>query len=105
MFEEKGFVEGELLNGRIETRFIPLPAYDMEIIEIEAAGLTSKECEDEIVSQFWRFTEDLVIRFNLVGGFCASDYPDIDFKSIRNRIPPALECQFLIKAGKRRIMK
>jgi len=105
MFEEKGFVEGELLNGRIETRFIPLPAYEMEIIEIEAAGLTSKECEDEIVSQFWRFTEDLVIRFNLVGGFCASDYPDIDFKSIRNRIPPALECQFLIKAGKRRIMK
>jgi exonuclease SbcD len=105
MFEEKGFVEGTLLNGRIETRFIPLPAYEMEIVEIEAAGLTAKECEDEIVSQFWRFSEERVLRFNLVGGFRASDYPDVDFKSIRRRIPPVLECQFLIKAGKRRIMK
>jgi hypothetical protein len=105
MFEEKGFVEGELLNGRIETRFITLPAYEMEIVEIEAAGLTAKECEDEIASQFWRFSEDRVIRFNLAGGTRASDYPDVDFKSIRRRLPPALECQFLIKVGKRRIMK
>jgi exonuclease SbcD len=105
MFEEKGFVEGELLNGRIETRFIPLPTYEMEIVDIEAAGLTAKECEDVIASQFWRFSEDRVIRFNLVGGSRASDYPDVDFNSVRRRIPPALECQFLIKAGNRRIMK
>jgi exonuclease SbcD len=105
MFEEKGFVEGELLNGRIETRFSPLPTYEMEIVDIEAAGLTAKECEDVIASQFWRFSEDRVIRFNLVGGSRASDYPDVDFNSVRRRIPPALECQFLIKAGNRRIMK
>jgi DNA repair exonuclease SbcCD nuclease subunit len=105
MFEEKGFVEGELINDRIETRFIPLPAYEMEIVEIAAGGLTATECEKEIESQFWRFNEDRVIRFNLVGASRASDYPDVDFNSIRRRTPPALECQFLIKAGKRRIMR
>ena len=57
MYEEKGFVEGELLNGRIETRFIPLLRIDMEIVEIEAAGKTSNDCELDIRNQFWRLRE------------------------------------------------
>ena len=105
MNEEKGFVEGEILNGRIETRFVSLPAYEMEIVRVEAAGLTSKECEDEIVSQSWRFDADRVIRFNLTGGGKASDYPDVDFEKIRRAMPPILECQFVIHAGKRTIVK
>ncbi len=105
MYEEKGFVEGEVLNNRIETRFIPLPAYDMEIVEIEAAGLAVEDCEDAICSQFWRFGEDLVIRFNLTGGTKAGHYPDVDFERIRTEMPPVLECQFAIKAGKRWILR
>ncbi len=105
MYEEKGFVEGELLHGRIETRFIPLPAFEMEIVKIETAGMTSRQCEEEIESQFWRFSEDGVIRFSLIGGNRMSDYPDVDFQSIRNRMPPILECQFFIRAGKRWVMK
>lgn len=104
-FEEKGFIEGELLNDRIETRFIPLPVYEMEIIEVGAAGLSSKACEDEIVSQFWRFDDNRVIRFDLTGGTKASDYPDLDYERIRSGMPPVLECQFMIHAGKRRIPK
>lgn len=105
MSEEKGFIEGELVNGRIETRFISLPVYEMEIVQVEAAGLTSKECEDEIVSQFWRFDEERVIRFNLIGGGKAADYPDVDFGRIRRIMPPILECQFIVHAGNRLIVK
>ena len=67
MREDKGFVEGEVLNGRIETRFIPLPAYAMGSVEIEASGLTARACEKAIMGQSWRFNEDRVIRFNLIG--------------------------------------
>ena len=100
MYEEKGFVEAELLNNRIETRFIPLPTYEMEIVEIEAAGLNTGDCENAILSQFWRFSEDRVIRFNLTGGRKASDYPDIDIESLRLEMPPVLECQFAVRTGK-----
>lgn len=105
MVEEKGFIEGEVLNNRIETRFIPLPVYDMEIVEIEAAGMTASECEEAVIGQFWRLSEDLVIRFNLTGGVKSADYPDLDFKKIRSTMPPVFECQFAIKAGKRWILK
>jgi DNA repair protein SbcD/Mre11 len=64
--EEKGFVEGELLNGRIETRFLPLPAYEMEMVEIKAAGLSGADCENAIRGQFWRCHEDLVLRLILL---------------------------------------
>ncbi len=101
MDEEKGFVEGEVLNHRIETRFIPLPVYDMEIVEIAAAGLSTTDLKEAIESQFWRFHEALVIRFNLTGGIRLSDYPDLDFQRLRAKMPPILECQFMIKAGKR----
>jgi DNA repair protein SbcD/Mre11 len=104
-FEEKGFMEGELLHDRIETRFIPLPSYEMESIEVHAAGLTARECEDEISSQFWRFEENRVIRFDLTGGTKGSDYPAMDFGRIRRGMPPVLECQFMIHVGKRRIAK
>ncbi len=103
--EEKGFIEGAVVNGRIETRFIPLPVYEMESVEVEAAGLTPEECEDDIVSQFWRFEKDRVIRFNLTGGTKTSDYPDVDFARIRRIMPPVLECQFIVHAGNRRIAK
>jgi DNA repair exonuclease SbcCD nuclease subunit len=103
--EEKGFVYGELRHDRIETSFIPLPVYEMEVVEIEAGGLTSQECEDAIVAQSWRFDENRVIRFNLVGGGKASDYPDMDFEKTRSKLPPALECQFAVRAGKRWIIK
>ena len=101
MYEEKGFVEGELQNNRIETKFLPLPAYDMEIVEIEAAGRTVDACEDDILNHFWRLRDDLVIRFNLTGGTGKRDYPDIDFERLRSLMPPVLECQFAIKTGKR----
>jgi exonuclease SbcD len=105
MDEEKGFVCGELLHDRIETSFRPLPAYEMEIVEIEAGGLTSGQCEDAIVAQSWRFDENRVIRFNLVGGEKASDYPDMDLEKVRSRLPLALECQFVVRAGNRWIIK
>ena len=105
MNEEKGFVVGEVLNNRIETHFIPLPVYDMEIVPIEAAGLNSGDCVEAIRSQFWRFAEDMVIRFNLTGGKKAMDYPDIDFQRLRAEMPPVLECQFALKAGQKWILK
>lgn len=105
MEEEKGFVFGEVLNGRIETSFIPLPVYDMEIVPVEAAGLSAEACEEDIMSQFWRFSEEMVIRFNLTGGEKASDYPDVDFQKLRGKMPPVLECQFAIKTEKRWILK
>ncbi len=103
--EEKGFVEGELADGKIHTRFIRLPAHDMEIVEIEAAGLTAGECEKEILAQTWRFREDLVIRFKLAGGARAKDYPAVDFDALRSRMPPVLECQFAIKVGNRWVLR
>ncbi|MCJ7594424.1 MAG: hypothetical protein MUO52_06585, partial [Desulfobacterales bacterium] len=105
MHEDKGFVEAELLHDRIETRFIPLSAWDMEMVEIEAAGRTSGDVEEAIRSQFWRFSEDLVIRFNLTGGAGTSDYPPVDFQRMRADMPPILECQFAVKAGKRWIKR
>jgi len=103
--EEKGFVEGEVVNDRIETRFVPLSAWDMEVVEIEAAGRSPKEVEKAIRDQFWRFSQDLVIRFNLVGGFGAGDYPEVDFGRLRDEMPAVLECQFAIKARRRWIHK
>jgi DNA repair exonuclease SbcCD nuclease subunit len=105
MHEDKGFVEGETLHDRIETCFIPLPSYDMEIVEIEAAGLSSEACEEAIKSQFWRFGKDMVIRFKLTGGKKAGDYPDLDFEKIRAKMPTILECQFTIRVGNRWIQK
>lgn len=105
MNEEKGFVEGEVLHHRIETRFIPLPVYDMEIVEIAAAGLSTKDLKEAIESQFWRFHHALVIRFNLTGGKRLSDYPDLDFQRLRTKMPPVLECQFMMRAGKRWVMR
>ena len=105
MNEEKGFVVGEVLNDRIETRFMPLPVYDMEIVKIEAVGMNGRDLEEAIKSQFWRFCKELVIRFNLTGGTKLSDYPNLDFHALRDRMPPILECQFMMKAGKRWVMK
>ena len=105
MYEEKGFVEGELMNDRIETRFLPLPTHDMEMVEIETAGKTGPECENDIRDQFWRLRDDLVIRFNLTGGTKKRDYPDIDFDRIRADMPETVECHFAIKAGTKWILK
>ena len=105
MYEEKGFVEGEVLDNRIETRFIPLPAHDMEIVEIECAGRTAEDCEGAIKNQFWRFNQDLVIRFNLTGGTKGGDYPDINFDDLRTDMPPVLECQFAVRTRKKWILK
>ncbi|UCG12050.1 MAG: metallophosphoesterase [Deltaproteobacteria bacterium] len=101
MNEEKGFVEGELLDNRIETRLVPLPTYEMEIVEIEAAGLTIEDCSNTIRSHFWRFDEERVIRFKLTGGKRAADYPAIDLERIRMEMPPVLECQFVTQVGSR----
>ncbi len=105
MDEEKGFVVGEIAQGRIETSFVPLPACSMEIVEIPTAGLTASECERAITSHAWRFDERLVIRFNLTGGEKASDYPDMDFDRLRSKMPSVLECQFAIKVGGRWVLK
>ena len=77
----------------------------MEMVEIEAAGLSAQECEDAITDQSWRFDENRVIRFNLTGGEKASDYPDMDFEKIRSKLPRALECQFAVRAGRRWIIR
>ena len=77
----------------------------MEMVEIEAAGRTSGDVEEAIRSQFWRFSEDRVIRFNLTGGAGTSDYPPVDFQRMRADMPPILECQFAVKAGKRWIKR
>ena len=105
MNEEKGFVMGEVLNDRIETRFLPLPVYDMEIVKIEADGLSAGDLEEAIEAQFWRFEDDLVIRFNLTGGKRLSDYPDLDYQRLRAKMPPILECQFVMRAGERWVMR
>jgi exonuclease SbcD len=105
MNEEKGFVMGEVINDRIETRFMPLPTYEMEIVNIEAAGLSEGDLEEAVKAQFWRFDEDLVIRFNLTGGKRLSDYPDLDYQRLRDKMPSILECQFMMRAGKRWVMR
>ena len=103
--EEKGFVEAEVLNNRIETRFMPLPAYVMEVVDIAAAGMSPRDLEEAIKGQFWRFDQDLVIRFNLTGGGRLSDYPDFNFQRLRADMPSVLECRFAIRAGKRWVFK
>ena len=105
MDEDKGFVEGEVVDNRVETRFIPLPAWDMEIVEIEAAGRSPRDIEDTIRDRFRLFNQDLVIRFNLVGGSVGGDYPEIDFHRLRAEMPGVLECQFAVKTRKRWIHK
>jgi DNA repair exonuclease SbcCD nuclease subunit len=103
--EEKGFVEAEVLHNRIETRFRPLPVYDMEIVDIAAAGLSAGDLEELMKGQFWRFDQDRVLRFTLTGGSRLSDYPDLDFESLRAAMPPILECQIAIRAGKRWVLR
>jgi DNA repair exonuclease SbcCD nuclease subunit len=105
MDEDKGFIEAEVLNNRIETRFATLAAYAMELVEIRAGGLSSQELREAIRSQFWRFDEDRVIRFHLTGGDKLRDYPDLDFQRLRAEMPPVLECQFAIRVGPKRVMK
>jgi len=41
----------------------------------------------------------------LTGGASQKDYPQIDFDRLRLEMPPILECQFAIRAGKRWIAK
>jgi DNA repair protein SbcD/Mre11 len=103
--ENKAFVVAEIMGDRIETRFIPLPEWDMEMVEIEAAGQGREALQNDIRSQFWRFREDMVIRFNLTGGSRMTDYAEIDFESLRKEMPPVLECQFVIKTEKRWVAK
>lgn len=105
MNEDKGFIEAEILDNRIETRFVPLPVYDMEMVEILADGLTSEECQEAIRNQFWRYDENLAIRFNLIGGIRLGDYPKVDFQKLRAEMPPILECQFALKTGSKWIMR
>lgn len=105
MHEDKGFIEAEVLNNRIETRFIPLPVYDMEMVEIQASGLSTEECLVAVRNQFWRCDENLVIRFNLTGGNKIGDYPRLNFQALRDEMPPILECQFAIKAGQKWVMR
>ena len=64
-----------------------------------------EDLEKAIKSQFWRFHEELVIRFNLTGGTRISVYPDLDFQELRDKMPPILECQFMMRAGKRWVMR
>ncbi len=77
----------------------------MEMVEIQASGLFSEECLEAIRSQFWRFDEDLVIRFNMTGGKKIGDYPEVDFQKFRAEMPQILECQFDIKGGQKWIMR
>lgn len=103
--EEKGFILGEVLNERIETWFLPLPVYDMEVVRIEAAGLSRRECEERVRGQFWRCHQDLIIRFDLTGANRLAEYPEPDFQALRSSMPPVLECQFALRAGKMWVMR
>lgn len=102
--EEKGFIVGEILNDRIETSFIRLPVFNMEIMDIEISGLDGRACEETIRSHFWRFYENLVIRFNLTGIGETRHLPEIDFQKLRAEMPPVLDCQFAVKTGPRRVI-
>lgn len=95
-YEEKGFVEGEPRGDRIATRFLPLPVFQMEMVEIDAAGMTEAQFIDVLPGYMWRFNKDMIIRFNLVGGTRKSDYPSIDFTKIRENMLSVLECQFAL---------
>ena len=77
----------------------------MEIVEIEAAGLTAADCDAALRSQFWRCHDDLVLRFKLTGGKRISDYPEIDVERIRREMPSVIECQFTVKLGDRWVQK
>ena len=100
MNEEKAFVTGEVVGNRVEISFIPLPAWDMEMVEIEAGGRTAGSVEKEIREQGWRFRKDLLIRFNLTGGSRRGDYPEIDFENLLEEMPLVLECQLMLKTAK-----
>lgn len=103
--EPKGFVEGEVRGERVEIRFVPLPAYEMETVTLEAAGMNALECDRAIREQFWRFDADRVIRFRLVGGSRLKDYPAVDFDALRADMPPVVECQFALQTGTRWVFK
>ena len=105
MHEEKGFIEGEILNDRIETRFIPLPVFDMEIIELGAGGLTADDLREAIRNEYWRFDANRIVRFHITGGSKAGDYPALDYLLLREEMPPVIECVFAIKSGSRWILK
>jgi DNA repair exonuclease SbcCD nuclease subunit len=103
--EDKGFIEAEVLDNHIATRFVSLPVYDMEMVEIQANGLTSEECKQAVRHQFWRCDENLVLRFHLTGGNKLGDYPQVDFQALRAEMPPVLECLFAIKAGSKWVLR
>lgn len=103
--EDKGFIEAEVINNRIETRFVRLPVYELELVEIPSRGLSPADVLEAIRSQFWRFDENRVIRFNLTGGGKAADYPEVDFGALRAEMPPVLECQFALQVGTKWVMK
>ncbi len=105
MYENKGFVEGEIINNRIETRFVPLPVYHMQIINIEAAGMTDIDCRDVILAHTGSFSENTVVRFNLTGGTKRKDYPNLDLQKIRAELPPLMESQFALKTSNRWILQ
>lgn len=105
MDEDKGFVEAEVINNRIETRFVPLPVYDMEMVEVQTGGLSTEECLEAIRNQFWRFDPERVIRFNLTGGKKLGDYPKVDYQKLRAEMPPILDCQFALKTGPKWVMR
>ncbi len=100
MNEDKAFVIAEIIGDRVETRFMPLPTWEMEMVEIEAGGKTPGAVEYDIKRQLWRFKADTVVRFYLTGGRQKSDYPKIDFEDLRKEMPPILECQFMLKTDK-----
>jgi DNA repair protein SbcD/Mre11 len=103
--EDKGFIEGEILNNRIETQFIPLPVFDMEIVELSAVGRTAEELREVLRNEYWRFDENRIIRFHITGGNRAGDYPDLDYQLLREEMPPVIECVFALKTGSRWILK
>ncbi len=103
--EDKGFIEGEIRDNRVELRFVPLPVHEMESVEIDVAGLSAADGERAIRDQFWRFDKDRVLRFKLTGAGKASEFPAIDFDRLRAEMPPILECQFALCLSGRRVFK
>lgn len=94
--EDKGFIEGETVGQSIVPTFRQLPVYDMERVTISAGGRSAAEVLTAIEEQSWRFHENLVIRFVMIGAERLSDYPRIDYQALRAALPPVLECQFLL---------
>jgi exonuclease SbcD len=101
MEEGKGFIHVEVAEGKFHIQFRHLPAHDMEVVEIDAGGMTSSQLKEAILAHSWRCHPQLVIKFLITGGSKPSDYPSVELDDVRRSLPAVLECQFAFRIRNR----